>query len=289
MNLTAIALLVGLCVGSFLNVVIWRLPLMLERQWRRQAEETLNPDAPAPAASEPFNLARPRSACPACLKPIRPWHNLPVIGWLLLRGRCAECGARIPVRYPIVEAFTGAVTVLVVSHFGPTLECAGAVLLCWALIALAVIDFDHQILPDIITLPLMWTGLLFSALDNVRGGYVFTTLADLQSSVFGAMAGYLSLWTVYQLYRLVTGKEGMGYGDLKLLAGLGAWLGWQMLPVVILLSACAGAVIGILMIVFLNRDRQIPIPFGPYLAAAGFVALMWGQPLIDSYRRVSGI
>ena len=280
------AALLGLCVGSFLNVVIYRLPIMLDRQWRRQAEETLNPEA-VPTASEPFDLVRPRSACPSCRVPIRPWHNIPVVGWLLLGGKCADCRQPIPVRYPLVEAFTGLITLVVVAHFGLTVECAAALGLSWSLIALAGIDLDHQILPDIITLPLTWIGLLVAVVGEVRGG--FTTLSDPVSGIIGAIAGYLSLWSVYQLFRLVTGKEGMGYGDFKLLAALGAWLGWQMLPAVVLLSACVGAVLGILMIVVRGRDRQMPIPFGPYLAGAGFVALLWGQSLVDSYRRLSGI
>ena len=280
------AALLGLCVGSFLNVVIYRLPIMLDRQWRRQAEETLNPEA-VPPASEPFDLVRPRSACPSCRVPIRPWHNIPVVGWLLLGGKCADCRQPIPVRYPLVEAFTGLITLVVVAHFGLTVECAAALGLSWSLIALAGIDLDHQILPDIITLPLTWIGLLVAVVGEVRGG--FTTLSDPVSGIIGAIAGYLSLWSVYQLFRLVTGKEGMGYGDFKLLAALGAWLGWQMLPAVVLLSACVGAVLGILMIVVRGRDRQMPIPFGPYLAGAGFVALLWGQSLVDSYRRLSGI
>jgi leader peptidase (prepilin peptidase) / N-methyltransferase len=280
------AALLGLCVGSFLNVVIYRLPIMLDRQWRRQAEETLNPEA-VPPAIEPFDLVRPPSACPSCRLPIRPWHNIPVVGWLLLGGKCADCRQPIPVRYPLVEALTGLITLVVVAHFGLTVECAAALGLSWSLIALAGIDLDHQILPDIITLPLTWIGLLVAVVGEVRGG--FTTLSDPVSGIIGAIAGYLSLWSVYQLFRLVTGKEGMGYGDFKLLAALGAWLGWQMLPAVVLLSACVGAVLGILMIVVRGRDRQLPIPFGPYLAGAGFVALLWGQSLVDSYRRLSGI
>ena len=287
MLIAVCAALLGLCVGSFLNVVVYRLPIMLERQWRRQAEETLNPEAPPPAAAEPFNLARPRSACPTCRTPIKPWHNLPVLGWLVLRGRCASCREPIAPRYPLVEAATGLLTAVVVLHFGLTLECLATLVLTWSLIALAGIDFDHQILPDIITLPLLWLGLLMAVIGDARGG--FTTITDPVSGVIGAIAGYLSLWIVYQAFRLVTGKEGMGYGDFKLLAALGAWLGWQMLPAVILLSASVGAVLGILMILLRGRDRQLPMPFGPFLAAAGFVALLWGDSLVDSYRRLSGI
>jgi leader peptidase (prepilin peptidase)/N-methyltransferase len=280
--------LLGLVVGSFLNVVIWRLPIMLERTWRRQAMETLQPEAP-PAAdpAEPFDLARPRSACPACRQPIPAWHNIPVVSWLVLRGRCAACQAPISARYPLVEAATGLVSAAVALHFGWTLECVGALLFCWALIALTGIDLDHQLLPDVITLPLLWVGLLFALLGESAGG--FRAITDLESGVIGAMAGYLSLWSVYHLFRLATGKEGMGYGDFKLLAAIGAWLGWQLLPLVILLSALVGAAVGILMIVLRGRDRQLPIPFGLYLAAAAFVALLWGHPIVDSYLRVSGL
>jgi len=280
------AALLGLVIGSFLNVVILRLPVMLERDWRRQAREILEPGAATGPAQPPFNLATPRSTCPACQTQIRAWHNIPVLGWLWLRGRCAACGTRISLRYPAVEALTGLVSVLVVLRFGPSLEAAGALLLAWSLIALAFIDIDRQILPDIITLPLLWAGLLFVLLGAGGPGYVAIT--DLRSGVIGAMAGYLSLWLVYHGFRRLTGKEGMGHGDFKLLAALGAWLGWQKLPLVILLSAVVGALIGIALIVLRGRDSQQPLPYGPYLAGAGFVALLWGQPIIDTYLRFSG-
>jgi leader peptidase (prepilin peptidase) / N-methyltransferase len=285
--IAAVAGLLGLVIGSFLNVVIYRLPVMLDRDWRRQAREVLSPGEPAHPEGPPFNLATPRSTCPACKTPIKARHNVPVLGWLWLRGRCAACAAPIAPRYPAIEALTGLVSVLVVLRFGLTLEAAGSLLLCWSLIALTFIDADHQILPDIITLPLLWLGLAFGLLGEAAGGY--SVLADLRSGVIGAMAGYLSLWLVYQGFRLATGKEGMGYGDFKLLAVLGAWLGWQKLPLVILLSALVGAVIGLTLIAVRGRDSQQPLPFGPYLAAAGFVALLWGQPIIDAYRRVSGL
>ncbi len=280
------AALLGLVVGSFLNVVIYRLPLMLERGWRRQCRELLSPAEPQPDDGPPFDLVRPRSACPACKTPIKPQHNVPVLGWLWLRGRCAACRASIPARYPLVEALTGIVSVMVVLHFGVGLEAAGALLLSWALIALSGIDLDHQLLPDAITLPLLWLGVCLALAGEWHGG--FHTLADLHSSVIGAIAGYLSLWLVYHGFRLATGKEGMGYGDFKLLAALGAWLGWQSLPLVILLSALVGAIVGIALIVMRGRDRQLPLPFGPYLAAAGFVALLWGRVIIDTYLQLGG-
>ena len=282
-----LCLVLGLVVGSFLNVVIHRLPVMLDRDWRRQAREVLMPGQPAVDDGPRYNLATPRSACPACKAPIKARHNVPVLSWLWLRGRCASCAAPIPVRYPVVEAFTALVSALVAWRFGLTLECAGALLLCWSLIALAGIDLDHQILPDVITLPLLWLGIAFAVAGGDDGRYL--VLPDLRSAVIGAIAGYLSLWCVYHAFRLATGKEGMGYGDFKLLAALGAWLGWQALPLVILLSALVGAVTGIALIVIRGRDRQLPIPFGPYLAAAGFVALMWGRELVGAYRDVSGL
>jgi leader peptidase (prepilin peptidase)/N-methyltransferase len=266
---------------------------MLDRGWRRQCREMLSPAQPEqrgnpePKDEPPFDLMRPRSACPACNTPIKAYHNIPVLSYLLLRGRCAACAAGIPARYPVVETFTGLVSALLALRFGLTLECAGALLLCWSLIALSGIDLDHQLLPDVITLPLLWLGILFALLGENNGG--FLVLTNLRSSVIGAMAGYLSLWSVYHVFRLVTGKEGMGYGDFKLLAVLGAWLGWQMLPLIIMLSALVGALTGIALIMVRGRDRQLPLPFGPYLAAAGFVALLWGQPLIDAYRNISGL
>ncbi len=276
--------LFGLLIGSFLNVVIHRLPIMLERSWQRQATEILTEPGKAPATVEdtPFNLIRPRSACPHCNAPIHAYQNIPLVSYLLLRGRCASCSAPIGLRYPLVELLTGALTALVAWHFGYTPECAGALALTWTLIALAVIDLDHQILPDVITLPLLWAGLLFTLL--APGAFT-----DLRSAVIGAISGYLSLWSIYHLFRLATGKEGMGYGDFKLFAALGAWLGWQMLPVIILLSALVGALTGIALIIVRGRDRQLPIPFGPFLAAAGFVATLWGPTLVASYRHTAGL
>lgn len=291
--LVAGAVLLGLMVGSFLNVVIYRLPLMMEREWRQQCAPLLDPGAvgdqatAGATADEPFNLMQPRSACPHCRTPIKTRHNVPVFGWLWLRGRCAHCQAPIPVRYPLVEAATGLISGFVVWHFGATPDALAALLLTWALIALAVIDLDHHLLPDAITLPLLWTGLLYHLVNSPHvAGSPFTDLTD---GVIGALAGYLSLWLVYHGFRLVTGKEGMGFGDFKLFAALGAWFGWQMLPLIILLSAFTGAAIGIAMIALGRHGRQAPMPFGPYLAAAGFVALLWGPTLMSAYFRTAGL
>jgi leader peptidase (prepilin peptidase)/N-methyltransferase len=283
--LTGLATLLGLLVGSFLNVVIYRLPLMMDREWRRQAETLLIPATGGVAGTgpdpEPFDLVRPRSACPGCRTPIKARHNVPVLGWLWLRGRCAACGAAISPRYPLVEAGTGLVSGFLVWQFGPTPGAVAALAITWALIALAAIDLDHHLLPDAITLPLLWGGLLFHLV--VGPDPTVAPLASLADGVVGAMAGYLSLWLVYHAFRLVTGKEGMGYGDFKLLGALGAWLGWEMLPLIILLSALTGAVTGIALIVLGRHQREVPIPFGPYLAAAGFIALVWGPQLMSAY------
>jgi leader peptidase (prepilin peptidase) / N-methyltransferase len=284
--------LLGLLVGSFLNVVIYRLPIMLDRQWRYQATEILSPadaSAPpsAPAPMERFNLIAPPSACPQCKASIRAWQNIPVFSWLMLRGRCATCKAPISARYPLVEFSTGVLSAVVAWHFGFGWPAACALLLTWALIALTAIDFDRQLLPDDITLPLMWAGLLAGVVLGPTAGA--SVPAAVRDGIIGAAAGYLSLWLVFHAFRLVTGKEGMGYGDFKLFAALGAWLGWQLLPLVILLAAATGAVLGILMIVFRGRDRAAPMPFGPYLAAAGWIAMMYGDQLINGYLRVSGL
>jgi leader peptidase (prepilin peptidase)/N-methyltransferase len=228
----------------------------------------------------------PRSRCSACGAQITAWQNIPVISWLLLGGKCAGCKARISARYPVVEVLTGLLSGLVVWKFGLTLESGAALLLVWSLIALTLIDIDHQLLPDSITLPLLWLGILLSLWHSPATQPPFP---DLQSSVIGAMAGYLALWSVYWLFKLLTGKEGMGYGDFKLLAALGAWLGWQMLPLVIMLSAVVGAITGIGMIIIMGRDRQIPIPFGPYLSGAGLIALLWGTQITDWYLSFSGM
>ncbi len=272
--------LLGLIVGSFLNVVVYRVPIMLELAWREQGIDSGAPAVEAlPHSEGPFNLFWPPSACPSCGRRIAPWHNIPILSYLLLRGRCAGCGVRISRRYPIVEAASGLLSVAVAYHFGPTWQLAAALPFTWTLLALALIDIDHQLLPDTMTLPLLWAGLLLG-LVSVNGMPLFV---ELRSAVIGAAAGYLSLWLVYHLFKLVTGKEGMGYGDFKLLGALGAWLGWQLLPLVILLSAAVGAVAGSIALLAAGKSRQTPIPFGPYLAAAGWIALLWGDRLWTWY------
>lgn len=256
----------GLMVGSFLNVVIFRLPVMMETRWRRDCCELLELEPEKQDVA--LNLATPNSHCPQCKAPIKPWQNIPVLSYLLLGGKCGNCEARISPRYPIIELATGLMTLSLAWFFDLSPALLGAMLFTWSLIALTMIDVDHQLLPDDITLPLLWLGLLF----NLGGTYV--SLAD---AVIGAMAGYLILWTVYQSFRLLTGKEGMGYGDFKLLAALGAWLGWQMLPEIILISSVVGAVCGIVLMLVKRRGREIPMPFGPYLAIAGWLALLAGD------------
>ncbi len=279
--------LIGFTVGSFLNVVIHRLPRMMEKQWHRDCQELLanmqseQTERNAQTGDEaPYTLSRPASHCPHCGHPIRAWENIPVISWLFLKGRCSACHNPISLRYPLVEAVTGALSFVVAYHFGFTWAVFAALVLTWALIALSMIDFDVQLLPDNITLPFLWLGLLINL------GGLFT---DPRSAIIGAAAGYLSLWSVYQLFKRLTGKEGMGYGDFKLLALLGAWFGWQYLPQIILLSALVGAVVGILLIVVRGRDRNIPIPFGPYLAAAGWISMMWGDRINQAYLHWSGL
>ena len=276
--LTVIALL-GLLVGSFLNVVIHRLPLIMQRDWRDQCAEFLEQPEQAPT-DEPVSLSRPRSRCPHCGHAIGALENIPVISYLWLRGKCSDCGTRISPRYPVIEIVTALLSVAVAWHFGFGWPLAGGLLLTWSLIALTMIDFDHQLLPDNITLPLLWLGLAL----NLGGTYT-----DINSAVIGAMAGYLSLWSLYWLFKLLTGKEGMGFGDFKLLAVLGAWMGWQALPVIILLSSAVGAVIGIGLIVLRGRDRNIPIPFGPYLAIAGWITFLWGEWITHTYLQFAGI
>jgi leader peptidase (prepilin peptidase)/N-methyltransferase len=288
----AVAFVVGLVIGSFLNVVIYRLPLMLERDWQAQAAELLSPadDRTTVVAVDGgvrLSLSTPRSACPVCKAPIKAWQNVPVVSWLLLRGRCAACHTRIPARYPLVELGTGLASACVAWHFGFGAGAACALLVTWTLIALTGIDMDHQLLPDDLTLPLLWAGLLASVLIGpVDGAPLPVAPAD---AVLGAAAGYTSLWLVFHAFRLITGKEGMGYGDFKLFAALGAWLGWKLLPLVILLSAGTGAVLGISMILLRGRDRAAPMPFGPYLATAGWMGMMYGESLLSGYLRLSGL
>jgi leader peptidase (prepilin peptidase) / N-methyltransferase len=270
-GLAAMAGLLGLCVGSFLNVVIHRLPRMMEQEWHAQCADLRGE---TPSTAEGLSLARPRSRCPACGHQITASENIPIVSYLLLRGKCSACSAPISTRYPTIEALTALFSAYAAWHFGPTLQTVGALILIWALISLTAIDFDTQLLPDSITLPLLWCGLAF----NLAHIY-----SDLPSAVIGAMAGYLTLWSVFWLFKLATGKEGMGYGDFKLLAALGAWLGWQMLPAIILLSSVVGAAVGISLIIFSRHGRNTPIPFGPYLAVAGGIALFWGQQLTRSY------
>jgi leader peptidase (prepilin peptidase)/N-methyltransferase len=276
----ALVFAVGLCVGSFLNVVTHRLPIMMQREWRRQCAELANEEPPAESPAV-YTLVRPRSACPKCGRRIGALENVPVLSWLWLRGRCAGCGVRISLRYPAVELLTGVLSALVAWRFGVTLEAAAAVAVTWSLIALAAIDLETQYLPDSITQPLLWGGLLASlASSQVPHQSLFPAPA---TAIIGAAAGYLSLWAVFQVFRLLTGKEGMGYGDFKLLAALGAWLGWQRLLLIVPLSACVGAVIGVALIALRRQERGKPIPFGPFLAAGGWIAMLWGDAIIDAY------
>ncbi len=267
------AAVIGLCVGSFLNVVIHRLPRMMERGWADQCAELAGRE---PTPGPRYDLVVPRSACPACGHAIGALENVPVLSWLALRGRCRACGAPISPRYPVVELAAGALAVAAVWQFGPGAKGLAACALLWALLALAFIDADTQLLPDDITLPLLWAGLA----ANLFGLFV-----PLASAVVGAMAGYLALWAVYWLFKLVRGKEGMGYGDFKLLAALGAWLGWPMLPQIVLVSSVLGAAGGILMIVLKGRDKAVPLPYGPWLAGAGAVALFFGPAINALYLR----
>lgn len=265
----------GLIIGSFLNVVIHRLPKMMERDWLRQCQELQNPGSlPADENGARYNLVVPRSACPACGHRITALENVPVLSWLWLRGRCSACAAPIGARYPLVELLTGLLSAAVAWKWGWSVQTLGALLLVWGLIALTFIDLDTTLLPDSLTLPLIWLGLLF----NLDGRF-----ASLHDAVVGAIAGYLVLWSVYWLFKLATGKDGMGYGDFKLLAAIGAWLGWQLLPVTLLLASVVGTVVGIAMIVFVKHDRRVPIPFGPYLAGGGLVALFFGADLTRAY------
>lgn len=276
--LQAVCLLLGLLVGSFLNVVVYRLPRMLERQWQQEAALL---QGQTPEALPRYDLIQPRSACPGCHTPIAARHNVPVLSWLWLRGRCHHCSTRISARYPLVEVFTALASAVVAWRFGYGTTTVLALLLTWALIALACIDLDTQLLPDAITLPLLWLGLAAAAwLPTGAAGLL---PVDLPSAVTGALCGYLSLWSVYHLFRLITGKEGMGHGDFKLLAALGAWLGWQMLLPIILASACVGALVGIALILLRRQQRDAPLPFGPFLAAAGWLMLLCGHELVDRY------
>ena len=271
------ALLIGLLVGSFLNVLIYRLPKMMHRDWREQAREIL--ELPVEAQAATFNLVLPNSSCPHCAHEIKPWENIPVVSYLFLRGKCSSCEAPISLRYPLVELTCGVLSAYIAWHFGFTWQAGGMLLLTWGLLAMSLIDADHQLLPDSLVLPLLWLGLIANSFG------LFTSLED---ALWGAIAGYLSLWSVYWLFKLVTGKEGMGYGDFKLLAMLGAWGGWQVLPLTILLSSLVGAVLGLLMLRLRNAETSTPIPFGPYLAIAGWIALLWGEQITASYLQIAG-
>lgn len=265
----------GLLIGSFLNVVIYRLPLMLEREWQQQAHLVLDDEEVTDEEDQlpTFNLILPNSHCPNCNHSIAPWENIPLISYLFLRGKCSNCGQGIPLRYPILEATTAILTCVVVSHFGLTPTSLICLLLTWALLVITVIDYDHLIIPDNIALPFLWLGLIVNHFG------IITTLSD---ALGGAVIGYLSLWSLNWAYKLVAGKDGMGYGDFKLLAMLGGWMGWQALPVIVILSSFSGAIVGGLLI-FLGRDRYNPIPFGPYLAIAGWITLLWGDEITDLY------
>lgn len=279
----ALTAVLGLLVGSFLNVVIYRLPVMMEREWRAACDETASlagVQAEATLTGPPFNLITPRSQCPQCRHAITALENIPVLSYVRLKGRCAECGTHISMRYPIIEALTATLSAIVAWHFGFGWAAGAALLLTWALIALSFIDFDHQLLPDSITLPFLWVGLTLS---------LFPVYVDSFNSIIGALTGYLSLWTVYVLFKLLTGKEGMGHGDFKLLAMLGAWLGWKSLLTVLLLSSLVGAIVGIALVLLRGRDKNIPIPFGPYLAAAGWITLLWGDDITGAYLKMSGL
>jgi leader peptidase (prepilin peptidase)/N-methyltransferase len=271
------ALLLGLIVGSFLNVLIHRLPIMLDRDWTTQSRAMLG--LPPEPKGPTYNLLLPHSECPRCTHKIRALENIPVISYLMLRGKCAECRAKISLRYPLVELATGVLSAFVVYHFGLSWQAGAFLILTWGLLAMSLIDADHQLLPDVLVLPLLWLGLI------VNGQGLFTSLYD---ALWGAVAGYLSLWLVYWAFKLITGKEGMGYGDFKLLAMLGAWGGWQILPLTILLSSLVGAVLGVVMLKMRNAQTSTPIPFGPYLAIAGWIALLWGDQITTSYMQFAG-
>ncbi len=275
---SAIVFAIGLLIGSFLNVVIHRLPIMMQREFTIAAKEHMRVDLTEEEMGwekEKFNLVVPRSRCPKCGRQITAFENIPVISYLLLKGKCFGCKSKISPRYPIVEFVTAMLSVLVAVQFGVTWATLAGLFLTWSLVVLTMIDFDTQLLPDAITQPLIWAGIILSMYG------VFSI--DIISSIYGAIFGYLSLWSVYYGFKILTGKEGMGYGDFKLLAALGAWMGWKMLPVIILFSSLVGAVVGITMVIVLGRDKNAPIPFGPYLAAAGFIAFLWGDKILTYY------
>lgn len=276
--LTALVTILGLLIGSFLNVVIYRLPIMMQREWEQECRAFL--EIESQEIDEPFNLSVPLSRCPFCNTPIKPYQNIPVLSYLLLKGHCAACAHPIAIRYPLVEALTALLSAVVAWHFGDSPQTVFALLLTWVLIGLSFIDLDHQLLPDTMVLPMVWVGLFLSVLG------VYT---DSFSSIIGAIAGYMTLWLVYQVFKMLTGKEGMGYGDFKLLALFGAWLGWQYLPVIILLASLVATIVGVAMILLGKHNRNSPLPFGPYLAAAGWIALLWGGDLNHMYLTTAGL
>lgn len=277
----AIAVVLGLLVGSFLNVVIYRLPVMMEQAWKSECQLILELDqGEEDKKTEVFNLSHPSSHCPSCNAPIRAWQNIPVVSYLFLKGQCANCHISISARYPIIEAVSGLMSGIIAWQLGASMEMLAALFFTWCLISLTMIDADHKLLPDQITLPLLWAGLLINS---------FGLFVPLYDAVWGAIGGYLSLWSVYWLFKIITGKEGMGYGDFKLLAALGAWMGWQSLLVIILLSSLVGAIVGIIILTINKQGKNTAIPFGPYLAAAGWIALLWGDQIIHAYLQFSGI
>jgi leader peptidase (prepilin peptidase)/N-methyltransferase len=271
------ALLLGLIVGSFINVLVWRLPKMLEREWRAQAHEVLG--LPAEPIAAPYNLMRPNSCCPHCNHPIRPWENIPLLSYLLLRGRCSSCHSPISARYPFTELACGLISAVVAWHFGFGWAAGAVMVLSWGLLAMSLIDVDHQLLPDALVLPLLWLGLILNSFG------VFVSLPD---ALWGTVAGYMSLWSVFWLFKLITGKDGMGYGDFKLLAMLGAWGGWQILPMTLLLSSLVGVMGGLILLRLRKAQMSVPMPFGPYLAIAGWIALLWGGQITDFYLQSVG-
>jgi leader peptidase (prepilin peptidase)/N-methyltransferase len=278
-----IAIVFAFClvIGSFLNVVIYRLPVMMERDWREQCTEMARNEPRHEIPEGRFDLVVPRSCCPSCGSPIKAWQNIPVISYLLLRGRCANCHESISARYPVVELLTAVLAAACAWRFGAGWETIMAIVITLALVPVAMIDADTQLIPDSIVLPLMWVGLAMSLFHPLPGAD--TLFIAPKDAIVGALAGYLSLWTVYQLFRLITGKEGMGYGDFKLLAALGAWLGWQHLHIIILMSAVVGAIVGLALMAFRGHERSVPIPFGPYLAAAGWITMLWGDAIQKAY------
>ncbi|KTC20231.1 methyltransferase [Pseudomonas marginalis ICMP 9505] len=273
----AIALVLGLIVGSFLNVLVWRLPKMLERDWRAQALEVLG--LPAEPAQPTYNLMYPHSCCPHCSQPIRPWENIPLLSYVILRGRCAQCHKPISARYPFTELVCALISATVAWHFGFGWQAGAVLLLSWGLLAMSLIDIDHQLLPDVLVLPLLWLGLIVNGLDG---------LVPLHEALWGAVLGYLSLWTVFWLFKLITGKDGMGYGDFKLLALLGAWGGWQILPMTLLMSSLLGVAAGLILMRLRKSKASTPMPFGPCLAIGGWIALLWGGQITDFYLQSVG-